>query len=87
MKEIRKNYILIFTLLITLILSFFPYHSSDIDAGEHWYGYPIPWFVIRGDGNISCLIINLLAGIGIIYWVFRLVAKIIKSLFINKRDN
>jgi hypothetical protein len=87
MKEIRKNYILILTLLITLILSFFPYHSSYISAKELWYGYPIPWFVIRGDGNISCLIINLLGGIGIIYYILRLVAKIIESLFINKKGN
>jgi hypothetical protein len=83
MKKIREHKLLSLTLLITLILSFFEFHSPDIVVGDHWYGYPIPWLVFRSDGNMSFPIINLLGDIALIYWVLR----IIKSLFIAKKDN
>ncbi|WEG12114.1 hypothetical protein PU629_18645 [Pullulanibacillus sp. KACC 23026] len=81
MKKISKHKLLSFTLLIILILSFFEFHSPDIEAGDHWYGYPIPWLVFRKYGGMSFPIINLLADIALIFSALR----IIKRLFINKK--
>jgi hypothetical protein len=83
MAKIREHKLLSFTLLMILILTFFEFHSPYIEAGDHWYGYPIPWLVFRSDGNISFLIINLLADIALIYCILR----IINRLFIAKKDN